>query len=81
MFILDALKGAFSIYLAYIIHKITNTSISVEYLITIAALSVIIGHTYPIMFGFKGRKRCCYNDRSFISNKPYNTSEYYLYMV
>ena len=56
MFILDALKGAFSIYLAYIIHKITNTSISVEYLVTIAALSVIIGHTYPIMFGFKGGK-------------------------
>lgn len=42
MFILDALKGALSIFLAYIIHKVTNTSIGIEYLVTIAALFVII---------------------------------------
>lgn len=42
VFILDALKGALSIFLAYIIHKVTNTSIGIEYLVTIAALFVII---------------------------------------
>ena len=42
MFILDALKGALSIFLAYITHKVTNTNIGIEYLVTIAALFVII---------------------------------------
>ncbi|MBF0989564.1 MAG: hypothetical protein HXK70_01970 [Clostridiales bacterium] len=42
VFILDALKGTLSIFIAYLIHKVTNTNIGIEYLVTIAALLVII---------------------------------------
>ena len=51
----DILKGVISILLALLIGKIAkeaNNSILVQ----IAGILVIIGHTFPIFFGFKGGK-------------------------
>ena len=51
----DILKGVISILLALLIGKIAkeaNNSILVQ----IAGILVIIGHTFPIFFKFKGRK-------------------------
>ena len=51
----DILKGVVSIALALIIGKI-NPELNPAILVQIAALFVVIGHTFPIFFGFKGGK-------------------------
>jgi len=51
----DILKGIVVILLAKLIGHIDRCE-HVEYLIQIAGLAVVIGHTFPVFFGFKGGK-------------------------
>jgi glycerol-3-phosphate acyltransferase PlsY len=51
----DILKGVISIGIAWLIGKIAKNA-SPAILVEIAALFVVIGHTYPVFFGFKGGK-------------------------
>ena len=51
----DILKGVVSIGLAIIIGNITK-NLDRELLLQIAGIAVILGHTFPIFFGFKGGK-------------------------
>ena len=51
----DILKGVISILLAILIGKIACSS-NVSLLVQVAGISVILGHTFPIFFGFKGGK-------------------------
>ena len=53
--ICDILKGIVSIIVAIIIGKLSKNS-SPALLVEIAALMVVLGHTYPIFFEFKGGK-------------------------
>lgn len=53
--ILDVLKGVVAILVAYMVGKIAN-NLDKSLLIQIAGIAVIIGHTFPIFFGFKGGK-------------------------
>ena len=53
--ICDILKGVISIGLAIIIGNIAK-NINRELLVQIAGIAVVIGHTFPIFFGFKGGK-------------------------
>ncbi len=53
--ILDVLKGVLAIIVAYILGKIVK-DVDKTLLIQIAGIAVIIGHTFPIFFGFKGGK-------------------------
>ena len=50
----DVLKGVVAVLVAVLIGKITKVDASV--LAQFAGAAVIIGHTYPIFFGFKGGK-------------------------
>ena len=52
--ICDVLKGVVAVLVAVLIGKITKVDASV--LAQFAGAAVIIGHTYPIFFGFKGGK-------------------------
>lgn len=51
----DILKGIVSIGIAIIIGNIIK-NVDKELLIQIAGIAVILGHTFPIFFGFKGGK-------------------------
>lgn len=51
----DILKGVVAILFAKLIGHIDDFE-HVEYLIQVAGLAVVIGHTFPIFFGFKGGK-------------------------
>ena len=51
----DVLKGVISIGITLFIAWITGTK-DVAFLVQIAGIFVIIGHTFPIFFGFKGGK-------------------------
>ena len=51
----DILKGVISIGIAIIIGKIW-TDLNAELLLQIAGIAVVLGHTFPIFFGFKGGK-------------------------
>lgn len=53
--ICDILKGVVAISIAIIIGNIIQNS-NKELLIQIAGIAVVIGHTFPIFFGFKGGK-------------------------
>lgn len=53
--ICDILKGVVSIGLAIIIGNIAK-NLDRELLLQIAGIAVILGHTFPIFFGFKGGK-------------------------
>lgn len=50
----DVLKGVVAVLVAVIIGKIFKLDASI--LAQVAAVAVIVGHTYPIFFGFKGGK-------------------------
>lgn len=51
----DILKGIFAILIAMGIGKIA-TDVKPEILVQVAGIFAIIGHTYPVYFGFKGGK-------------------------
>lgn len=53
--ICDILKGVIAIGIAIIIGKIISDS-NKELLLQIAGIAVVIGHTFPIFYGFKGGK-------------------------
>lgn len=53
--ICDILKGVISILLAILVGKIAGSS-NVSLLVQVAGISVILGHTFPIFFKFKGGK-------------------------
>ena len=53
--ICDILKGVLSIGIAIILGNIIKDS-NRELLLQIAGIAVILGHTFPIFFGFKGGK-------------------------
>ena len=53
--ICDILKGVVSIGLAIIIGNIAK-NLDRELLLQIAGIAVVLGHTFPIFFGFKGGK-------------------------
>lgn len=52
----DILKGVISVLIALIIGKIAGKSANSAIIVEIAALAVVIGHTFPIFFGFRGGK-------------------------
>ena len=58
--ILDILKGVVAIYVAIlygnIVSKLTSMIVDNSILVQISGIFVIIGHTFPIYFGFKGGK-------------------------
>ena len=51
----DALKGAVAILFAVIVGRIAQNS-DKALLVQIAGIAVVVGHTFPIFFGFKGGK-------------------------
>lgn len=51
----DILKGVVSIVIAIIVGNIVK-NLDREFLLQIAGIAVVIGHTFPIFFGFKGGK-------------------------
>ncbi len=51
----DILKGVISIVIAIILGNIVK-NIDRELLLQIAGIAVVLGHTFPIFFGFKGGK-------------------------
>ena len=51
----DILKGVVSIVIAIIVGKIAKNS-DRELFLQIAGIAVVLGHTFPIFFGFKGGK-------------------------
>lgn len=53
--ILDVLKGVVSILIAMLIGNIVE-GVGKEYLVQVAGIAVVIGHTFPIFFKFKGGK-------------------------
>ena len=53
----DILKGVVAILIAYLIGKIFDFDVKASaLLVQIAGVFVVIGHTFPIFFGFKGGK-------------------------
>ncbi len=53
----DILKGVVSISIAIIFGKMGEShGIDKELLVQIAGIAVVIGHTFPVFFGFKGGK-------------------------
>lgn len=53
--ICDVVKGIVAILIALLIAKIANVE-NESLLVQIAAIAVVLGHTFPIYFGFKGGK-------------------------
>ena len=53
--ICDILKGVISILIAIFIGSIVK-GVNKELLVQIAGIAVVLGHTFPIFFGFKGGK-------------------------
>ncbi len=53
--ICDILKGVVAILIAVLIGNIAK-DVDKAFLVQIAAIAVVIGHTFPIFFGFKGGK-------------------------
>lgn len=51
----DILKGVIAIVISIVIGKIVK-DLNVELLLQIAGIAVVLGHTFPIFFGFKGGK-------------------------
>ncbi len=51
----DVLKGVVAVLIAFVVGKFAK-DLNSAILIQIAALAVVVGHTFPIYFGFKGGK-------------------------
>lgn len=52
--IADVLKGVIAIFIAWIVGKFVKSNSAI--LVQLAAIGVVVGHTFPIFFGFKGGK-------------------------
>ena len=52
--IADVLKGIVAIFIAWLVGKFANANPAI--LVQIAAICVVVGHTFPIFFEFKGGK-------------------------
>ncbi len=52
----DALKGVVAILVAYVAGLIFNEIIDNALLVQLAGIAVIVGHTFPVFFKFKGGK-------------------------
>ena len=52
----DILKGVVSVLIALLVGVIAGKSANPAIVVEIAALAVVIGHTFPVFFGFKGGK-------------------------
>jgi len=51
----DILKGVVAVVIAIIIGKVAK-ELNKELLVQIAGIAVVLGHTFPVFFGFKGGK-------------------------
>ena len=55
--ICDILKGVVAVLIGYIVGKLTKASVETsQMLILTAGVMVVLGHTFPILFKFKGGK-------------------------
>lgn len=54
--ICDILKGVVSVLVALLVGVIAGESANSAIVVEIAALAVVIGHTFPVFFGFRGGK-------------------------
>ena len=54
--ICDVLKGVIAVLIAFIVGKIVGGTIDRVLLVQIAGILVLLGHTFPIFFGFRGGK-------------------------
>ena len=52
----DILKGVLSVLIALLVGAIAGESANSAIVVEIAALAVVIGHTFPVFFGFRGGK-------------------------
>lgn len=52
----DVLKGVIAVLVAYFVGLIIKEGIDRALLIKLAGIAVILGHTFPVFFGFKGGK-------------------------
>ena len=52
----DILKGVVSVLIALLVGAIAGESANSAIVVEIAALAVVIGHTFPVFFGFRGGK-------------------------
>lgn len=52
----DILKGVVSVLIALLIGSIAGEKANSAIVVEIAALAVVIGHTFPVFFGFRGGK-------------------------
>ena len=50
----DILKGVVAILIALLVGLIAGESASKAILVEVAALAVVLGHTFPVFFGFRG---------------------------
>ena len=52
----DILKGVVSVLIALLVGTIAGKTANSAVVVEIAALAVVIGHTFPVFFGFRGGK-------------------------
>ena len=52
----DILKGVIAVLIAFIIGLIAGDSVDKALLLQLAGFFVVLGHTFPVFFGFKGGK-------------------------
>ena len=62
----DILKGVVAIGISIIIGNMVEGA-NKELLLQIAGIAVVIGHTFPVFFGFKGGKGVATSLRNFIN--------------
>ena len=61
----DVLKGVIAIVISIVIGNMVEGS-NKELLLQVAGVAVVIGHTFPVFFGFKGGKGVATSLRNFI---------------
>ena len=54
--IADILKGIFAVLIAWGIGKVVSENVSGAILVQLAGFAVVVGHTFPVFFGFRGGK-------------------------